>query len=103
MNQDDKRQIMQIIIKSGESKKIIKQAMDKARQDAFEEANQKLDEANAMLIETHAIHTSLLGSDTYIEDINILSVHAEDHLMTTMTLLDVSKELVFMYEKFTNS
>ena len=90
MNQDDKRQIMQIIIKSGEAKKIIKQAMEKARQEEFEEANQFLKEANGMLIESHAIHTELLGSDSYIEDMNILSVHAEDHLMTTMTLLEVS-------------
>ena len=33
--------------------------------------------------------------------IEIIMVHAQDHLMTTMTLLEVAKEMLALYKKVT--
>lgn len=40
----------------------------------------KIASAEEQIIATHNIHTTLLVSDIFNKDINILVVHAEDHL-----------------------
>lgn len=99
MNKDDQRKIMKLIIESGESKKMILSALNTARVGDINEAKQLLDDAQKVLLKTHSIHTELLGSSAYIDDIDILGIHAEDHLMTSMLFLDVAKEFIHIYDK----
>lgn len=57
--------------------------------------------ANASLLEAHHAQTKLLqdyakGVEMKME---IIMVHAQDHLMTTMTLKEVAIEMMHLYQK----
>ena len=71
------------------------------REGHYSEAAEKLEVANADLLEAHHAQTNLLqeyasGTDIKIE---IIMVHAQDHLMTTMTLREVALEMLNLYRK----
>lgn len=98
MTTDNTQQLMQIIIKSGNARKSILEANQYSRHGNFIKAKESLDAGEKSIIEVHQIHTQLLGEDVYNQDLNILSVHAEDHMMTTMLLLDMAKEFKEVYQ-----
>ena len=59
------------------------------------------EEADKELVLAHQAQTDLLqefSRGTTIE-IQIIMVHAQDHLMTTMTLLEVAKEMEHLYKR----
>ena len=90
-----------IILYSGNARTFIHEAMELMREDKFEEAEVKLADADQELVLAHQSQTILLQkfSNGVEIVIQIIMVHAQDHLMTTMTLLEVAKELAFMYQK----
>ena len=66
-----------------------------------QEAEEKLAAADEELLQAHHAQTDLLqkyASGTEIK-IEIIMVHAQDHLMTTMTLKEVAIEMMHMYKK----
>ena len=90
-----------IILHSGTARASIHEAMELMRDAKFEEADQKLEEANEELVLAHQAQTELLqefSRGTMIE-IQIIMVHAQDHLMTTMTLQEVAKEMEYLYQR----
>ena len=71
------------------------------REGKYEESEEKLEVANSELVEAHHAQTKLLqdyASGVEIK-IEIIMVHAQDHLMTTMTLLEVAKEMLELHKK----
>ncbi|WP_105138762.1 PTS lactose/cellobiose transporter subunit IIA, partial [Streptococcus suis] len=67
----------------------------------YETASEKLETANTELVEAHHAQTKLLqdyasGIEIKIE---IIMVHAQDHLMTTMTLREVALEMLELYKR----
>ena len=66
----------------------------------YEEAEAKLQEANDALVEAHNAQTDLLHQYANGEDINmeIIMVHAQDHLMTSTTLREMAVERLEMYK-----
>lgn len=90
-----------IILHSGNARSCIHEAMQYMRDADFDQANKKLEEADEALVQAHQAQTELLqefSRGTVIE-IQIIMVHAQDHLMTTMTLLEVAKEMEYLYKK----
>lgn len=90
-----------IILHSGTARSDIHEAFALIRSGDYEEANEKLESANSSLVEAHHEQTDLLqkyasGVEVKIE---IIMVHAQDHLMTTMTLLEVAKEMLELHKK----
>lgn len=71
------------------------------RENNYEEAEQLLDEANQEITLAHQSQTDLLQKYASGESINmeIIMVHAQDHLMTTMTLKEVAIEMLHLYQK----
>lgn len=90
-----------IILFSGNARSLIHEAMECMRNDQFEQAKEKLEEADQELVQAHQAQTDLLQafSRGTIIEIQIIMVHAQDHLMTTMTLLEVAKEMKHLYKK----
>lgn len=91
----------EIILHSGTARTEVHEAFALMRQGDFEEAEAKLETANAELVEAHHAQTKLLqdyASGVEIK-IEIIMVHAQDHLMTTMTLLEVAKEMLELHKK----
>lgn len=90
-----------IILHSGEARTIVHEAFKDMRNSRYDEAKEKLEESDDKLVEAHKAQTSLLKRYASGEDINmeIIMVHAQDHLMSTMTLREVALEMLAFYEK----
>ena len=89
-----------IILHSGNAKMQIHSAF-KAMREADFSTNQLLEDANQEILLAHQSQTELLQSyanGTKIE-MEIIMVHAQDHLMTTMTLREMAIEMSYLYEQ----
>lgn len=101
----DKEQIQQvsfeIILDSGEARTKIFAALASLRSYQFDKAAQELDQANASLVSAHRRQTQLLQqfANGLAVEMEIILVHAQDHLMSNMNLLEVAKEMMHLYEK----
>ena len=90
-----------IILHSGNARTLIHEAFKLLRQGEKAEASQQLDKANEAILEAHKAQTNLLkeyASGQKIE-MEIIMVHAQDHLMTTILLKDLMKHLIELYKK----
>ncbi|MGO3733353.1 MAG: PTS cellobiose transporter subunit IIA [Vagococcus sp.] len=91
----------EIILHSGNARTLIHEAFSAMRLKEFDKADAKLEHANDELLKAHQTQTELLkeyASGKKIE-MEIIMVHAQDHLMTTMTLLELAKEMEFLHKK----
>ena len=102
MNQEELQVVaFEIILHSGSARTSVHEAFADMREGHYNEAAEKLEVANADLLEAHHAQTNLLqeyASRTDIK-IEIIMVHAQDHLMTTMTLREVALEMLNLYRK----
>ena len=85
----------------GEAKSNAFEAIQKANKGLFEEAREKLKAADAALILAHKSQTEMLTQEAQGEKIefSLLMVHAQDHLMTSLTFIDLAKEVVDIHER----
>ena len=69
--------------------------------DDFEKAKELIIKADEELGYAHSSQTSLIQGEAANDKIefSLLLVHAQDHLMTTMTFKDLAVELIEVYEK----
>lgn len=90
----------EIIAFSGEARFLIHEAFKHMRAKEFEKAKDLLTKSEAEIQKAHKSQTDLLHSYASGEEIKIeiIMVHAQDHLMTTMTLKEVAYELLALYE-----
>ena len=102
MNQEELQgAAFEIILHSGTARTEIHEAFADMREGRFDEAEAKLDHSNEEILEAHHAQTKLLQDyPSRVEiKIEIIMVHAQDHLMTTMTLLEVAKEMLVLHRK----
>ena len=71
------------------------------KQGDFTEAEKKLEEANQAIVDAHNTQTEMLTAEARGEHtpIDLYMVHAQDHLMTGITFVDLAKEIVEVYKK----
>ncbi len=78
------------------------EAMQEAKKRDFDSARLKIAEAETELLQAHKYQTQLIhaeaGGDHF--ELPILLVHAQDHLMTAMTLKDLAVEMIDLREEF---
>ena len=102
MNQEELQvAAFEIILHSGTARTEVHEAFAAMREGRFDEAEEKLEFANQELVEAHHAQTKLLqdyASGVEIK-IEIIMVHAQDHLMTTMTLREVALEMLALHRK----
>ena len=74
-------------------------AVEKAKQKEFGECDKLIAEANECLNDAHKSQTELLQMEARGEhiDIGFITVHAQDHLMTTILLKDIINNLLDIY------
>ncbi|SES10560.1 PTS cellobiose transporter subunit IIA [Salipaludibacillus aurantiacus] len=94
----------EIILHSGQARTIIHEAFTLMKNNEFKNAENKLEEANEEIVLAHKSQTELLQKYSSGESITmeIIMVHAQDHLMTVMTLKDIASEMLHLYEKVEN-
>lgn len=86
----------QLILHSGNARSLAMEAIYASKDKNFAEATEKLTVSEKELNEAHHFQTQLIHAEASGEsfDIPIILVHAQDHLMTAMTLKDLARELV---------
>jgi PTS system cellobiose-specific IIA component len=88
----DQEQLMMMIIGAGETKQLAISALREVKNKKFMKARELIKEANKKSVEAHKIQTGLIQSeagDNKVE-INLLMVHAQDHLMNAILLIEFS-------------
>lgn len=106
MTRDDLQVVaFEIILHSGDARSVVHEGFQLMREGKYDEAESKMEEANKKLLEAHKSQTSLLQSYASGEEVvmEVIMVHAQDHLMTTMTLREMAIELLAMYKNFNNA
>ena len=100
---DEKRMqiVMGIIMAGGNAKAHAVEAITAAKKGDFTEAEKKLEEANQAIVDAHNTQTEMLTAEARCEHtpIDLYMVHAQDHLMTGITFVDLAKEIVEVYKK----
>lgn len=105
MNEIDEKfmeeNVFPIISLAGESKSLAYEALRLAKENKFEEADKKMEEADKILLQSHEYQTNLITKEADGEkfNINMLFIHAQDHLMTAMSEKNLIKELINILKK----
>ncbi len=100
-NEEVQMAAFEIILNSGNSRTTVHEAFAAMREGDNDKASELLESANEELLLAHKAQTHLLqeyagGTEITIE---IIMVHAQDHLMTTMTLREVAIEMLELYKR----
>ena len=91
---------IEIVAYSGDARSKLLLAIEKAKTKQFNECQALIDQANECLNDAHRAQTELLQLEARGESIEIgfITVHAQDHLMTTILLKDIVKNLMDIYK-----
>ena len=94
-------QCFKIISNVGEAKSLYIQALQKAKQNDFEEAEKLIAQGEEAFLEGHKAHAELIQMEASGEGLTItlLLLHAEDQMMSTETIKIVVDELIEIYQK----
>ncbi|SKC61458.1 PTS lactose/cellobiose transporter subunit IIA [Maledivibacter halophilus] len=88
--------ILNLISYSGSARSNAIEAMENAKKNDFDKAKKLLEESAKELHYAHESQTELIREN--IKDpksqITLLMVHAQDHMMTSQTLMDLAKEII---------
>jgi len=90
-----------IILYAGNARSASMEAIAFAKRFDFQAARDKIEEAEKAFTSAHKEQTNLLQQEASGEkyEVSIILVHAQDHLMTAMTVKDLANEMIDMYEK----
>ncbi len=101
MNPEKAEEIaMTLIAHSGDARSFAFGALAAAKEGDFERAESLLKESEERAIEAHHAQTDLLTAEASGEgpDVNVLLVHSQDHLMTSMLAQELIKELIILHK-----
>lgn len=91
----------QIIMNAGNSKSAAFMAIEAARKGNFEEAESKIKEAESEMKAAHQTQIDMIrqeASGTPV-DVNIILVHAQDHLTMAMLSNDLAEQFIDLYRQ----
>ncbi len=91
---------MSLIASSGEAKSLAFLALASAKQGDFPKAYDLLDQARQEITKAHRIQTSTLTDEARgnASEIDLLRIHANDHLMTTMLAIELIEEIIELHK-----
>lgn len=93
--------VFTIISHAGNAKSLCFQALQLAKRGSFKEADELIKKANKELCETHNIQNAMIQKEASGEkqELSLLLMHAEDHLMNAMLAKDLIVELIDMHKE----
>lgn len=98
---DEKYQVaFDLIMKAGNAKSTAMMAIEAARDFDFEEADKLLAQAEAEMRQAHQAQIDLIQQEAQGNpvDVNIILVHAQDHMTMTIMAKDNAEEFVNLYK-----
>lgn len=99
---DNEQIAFALILHSGNARSLAHEAVSATKTGNQTEARQKLDEAKKELIEAQKMHASFLrdmacGAEMPVD---LLLVHAEDHVSGSQLFCEMAQEVVDIYDNF---
>ena len=93
--------VMELIINAGEARSYAMQALRAAKQGDWDQVDEQLTEASAASKRAHDVQTMLIGMDEGCGKIpvNLIMVHAQDHIMTSMLAREMIEELIEIHRQ----
>jgi cellobiose PTS system EIIA component len=97
--------VMDLIINAGEARSYAMQALRAAKQGDWAEVDFQLAESSAASKRAHDVQTMLIGMDEGCGKIpvNLIMVHAQDHIMTSMLAREMIEELIAIQRQLQTS
>lgn len=94
----------QMILHAGNARNLALEAMEKARVKDFYGAKTKMDEANGEYKIAHELQTGILVDFTNNPEMiaDVLLTHAQDHLISAATSIDLATEILILREELEN-
>ena len=91
---------MSLIAGAGDAKSYSLEAISLAREGKFTQAKEILEKAKEAMVDAHDIQTGLIRNEFEgkNEEVNLLVVHAQDHLMGSMLMRELAEEFIYLYE-----
>ena len=88
--------IMGLILNACDAKQHIYQALSYAKEGDFTSSEDEIAKADAALLEAHNLQTQFLAQEAggTKTEITALFVHSQDHLMTSITEINLIKEMI---------
>ena len=92
---------MQLIVNSGDARSKAMEAIGSAKAGKFQDAQKHLKEADGFLTKAHEFQTEIIQeeADGNVKQVTVLMAHAQDHLMNAITVIDLAREFVDLYER----
>lgn len=93
--------LVQIISSSGNARSLCYEALLLYKTEKYQEGDSKYEEAKKELIEAKKVHAQLLAlySSGSMSHMDLLLVHAEDHMSSSQVVFELVNELLFLYKK----
>lgn len=93
--------VMGIIMQAGNGKAAAMQAIQAAKKGELDKAESYIKQANESLVNAHNVQTDMLTKEAQGDHVKVdlYMVHAQDHLMTAITFIDLAKEIVDLYRQ----
>ncbi|WP_077307371.1 PTS lactose/cellobiose transporter subunit IIA [Terribacillus halophilus] len=91
----------QMILHSGNARSKILQALRLYREGSMEEVDKMLVDAEDDLALVHKVHFQMVQQEAAGEQqqLSLLFLHAEDHFMSTLTMKEMIKELIPIFQQ----
>lgn len=92
---------MAIIANSGDGRSKAFNALKEAEEGNFSEANKLINESSQAIGKAHDVQTKMLVDEANGKksDFSILTIHAQDHFMTSMLANDLIREMIKMQKE----
>lgn len=90
----------ELILYAGNGRSYAMEAIQEAKSGNYIQADELIKKASKELGKAHEFQTKLIQDEANGESkpLNILLVHAQDHLMTAITVRDLAAEIVELYK-----
>lgn len=92
---------LKIISYSGEASRFAYEALDLIKTNQYQEAKEVLVEGRNLIKHAHQVQRNLMISSDEIQgkqSVCLMMIHAQDHLMNAMLLLDLTEKMVEIFE-----
>ena len=98
---EEEQVVINLIVNSGGARSSASEAIQYAKGGDLEKARQSLKDARETVNLAHHSQTQLIQAEIRGEKapLNLLMVHAQDHLMNALVVIDLAEEFVDLYEK----
>ncbi len=93
--------VMELIVKSGEARSLAMESLAHARTGSFDHAEIALGNSREASRLAHKMQTALIAADggEGKVPVNLMMIHAQDHLMTSMLAQDMADEMIRLYQR----